>query len=189
MTKKEKVKVFEDELKLIINTEVRSFVMACLEVVPDYVFDDCPSSSSGKYHPVDEMAGDGTIVHSKRVSAVAYDLCRALGCEENRDEIVASAILHDAVKQGLTKSGHTIKTHPELAANELVAKVYTEKFKDKISRNSVVIIYQCIKYHYGLWTSKNIVKPLSEYSPPELCLYLSDYIASKRFVNVDYKMR
>jgi len=186
MELKERLETFKEELTLINKPEIREFVEACIEVSPDYVFEDCPSSSSGKYHPVDELSGDGTVLHTKRVFALAYELSRGFDCEYNRDEICAAALLHDMTKQGLVKSGNTVKDHPQIMA-KLVADVYKEKFQDKLNRESALKIYYAIFYHYGPWSSTEIRKSLREYTPEELCVYISDYIASKRFVHVDHK--
>ena len=188
MELKDRIELFKEELNLIVKKDVRDFVKAVLKAAPDYIFEDCPSSSSGRYHPVDELGPDGNNLHVRKVFAVAYELSRGLDCECNRDEICAAALLHDILKQGIKKSGHTVRDHPQLAA-DLVAEVYKSEFKDKIDRNSVVIIYNAIKYHYGPWTEKSNRKPLKDYSLEELCLYISDYIASKRFIKVDYLRR
>ena len=188
MELKGRLELFKEELNLIAKKDVRDFTKAVLEAAPDYIFEDCPSSSSGRYHPIDELGPDGNNIHVRKVFAVAYELSRGLDCENNRDEICAAALLHDIVKQGVAKSGHTVRNHPQLAA-DLIAEVYKDKFKDKIDRNSVVIIYNAIKYHYGPWTEKSMKKSLKEYSLEELCLYVSDYISSKRFIKVDYLKR
>jgi len=184
ITPEEKVKVFEAELDLIFDSSIKEFTRLCLVAAPDYFYLDCPASSSGKYHPIDELGPSGTILHTKKVFTVAYDLCRGLGCEENRDSILSACIIHDLRKQGLTQSGHTTKNHPKLAA-DLVQEVQdaTCILKDKdynIIRNSV-------GYHYGPWSVGEWKKHISEYAPEELCVYLSDYIASKKTLKVFYK--
>lgn len=186
MELKDRLELFKDELNLITKPEIREFAKACIKASPDYVFVDCPSSSSGAYHPVDELSGDGTVLHTKRVFALAYELSRGIDCEHHRDEICAAALLHDMAKQGLEKFGHTIKNHPQVMA-KLVADVYKEQFKDKFSRESALIIYYGILYHYGPWSGRDIKKPLSEYTPEELCVYVADYVSSKRFVHIDHK--
>jgi len=188
MDYKDRLELFKDELDLISQPEIRAFTEACIEVSPDYVFEDCPSSSSGKYHPIEELGPDGTVLHTKKVFALAYELSRGLDCEHHRDEVCAAALLHDMVKQGLVKSGHTVKNHPKLMA-ELVASVYKEKFQDKLDRDSALIIYYGIFYHYGPWTSESVKKPLSAYTPEELCVYVADYVSSKRFVHVDHERK
>jgi len=188
MELKDRIDLFKQELGLIAKKDVRDFIKAVLEAAPDYIFEDCPSSSSGRYHPIDELGSDGNNIHVRKVFAVAYELSRGLDCEHNRDEICAAALLHDILKQGMEKSGHTVRNHPQLAA-DLIAEVYKTKFKDKIDRNSVVIIYNAVRHHYGPWTEKSVRKSLKDYSLEELCLYISDYISSKRFVKVDYLRR
>lgn len=183
-TQEDKALVFAEELKLIYDTNIREFTRLCIISAPDYFFTDCPASSSGKYHPLDELSWDGTIIHTKKVLTVAYELCRGLGCEERRDEILGACIIHDLRKQGLKRSGHTTKSHPDLGA-KLVEEVY--EATKIINESSFEVIKKCVGYHYGLWSVNPWIKDLSEYTSEELCVYLSDYIASKRCVGVDYK--
>jgi len=185
MDYKDRLLLFKNELKLMSKKDVVAFTKECLRVAPDYVFDDCPSSSSGKFHPVDELAGDGTIIHTKRVFTVAYDYTRAFGCEHHRDEVCAAALLHDMAKQGLEPAGHTVRDHPQIMA-KLIADVYNNGFKDKLNKNSANIIYWAVFYHYGEWTISKYRKPIPEYTMEELAVYSADYIASKRFIKVDH---
>jgi len=180
----EKVKIFENEFVLIFDDSIREFTKLCVLSAPDYFFEDCPASSTGKYHPISELGPDGTIIHTKKVSAVAYELCRGLECENHRDEIVAACIIHDLRKQGLEKCGWTKKNHPALGA-QLVDEVYDATLM--LSTESYGIIRCCVGYHYGPWSTDKWKKPLSSYAPEELCVYLSDYIASKRTIEVDYE--
>ena len=186
MDLKDRLDYFKNELALLTNKDIKDFTKECIRVSPDYVFEDCPSSSSGKYHPVDELSSDGTLIHTKRVFTIAYELARGFGCDHHRDEICAAALLHDMAKQGLESKGHTVKNHPQIMAN-LVAGVYNNGFKDKLSKESANIIYWAIFYHYGPWHSdESTKKSISNYTPEELCVYTSDYVASKRFIKVDY---
>lgn len=180
----EKASTFEKELHLIFDEQIREFTRLCIVSAPDYFFIDCPASSTGKYHPLSELGPDGTILHTKKVFTVAYELCRGLGCEDSRDEILAACLIHDLVKQGWKKSGHTMKTHPKLGA-DLVDRVQTDT--QILSEKSHKLIRNCVGYHYGPWSVNPWKKHLSKYAPEELCVYLSDYIASKRCVEVDYK--
>jgi len=186
MDYEERLEIFKNELELINNNEVRDFACECIKYVPDYIFTDCPSSSSGKYHPIEELGPDGTILHTKKVFALAYELSRALDCEQHRDEICASALLHDMLKQGPKRSGHTVREHPQLMA-KFIADMYTEKFKDRLDRDTALIIYYGVFYHYGPWSSIDIRKPMEKYTLEELAVYLADYVSSKRFVTVDVK--
>jgi len=180
----ERVVMFKPELDLIFDAKIKEFTKFCLMLAPDYFFTDCPASSSGKYHPIDELGADGTLIHTKKVFTVAYALSRALYCEEHRDEILSACIIHDLCKQGMTRTGHTVKEHPELAA-ELVKKVQDDtQFLDQ---ESFDIIHNSVFFHYGPWTVDKDRKDLKLFTPEELCVYLSDYIASKREIDVKYK--
>lgn len=181
---KEREEIFKDELELILDDKIREFTRICLVVAPNYFFEDCPASSSGRYHPLDELSWDGTMIHTKKVFTVAYELCRGMDCEENRDEILSACIIHDLLKQGEKKTGHTTKQHPALAA-DLVEKV--QKDTQMLNKESYEIIRKSVGFHYGLWSNKPWLKKLEHYTPEELCVYLSDYIASKRCVHVEYK--
>lgn len=181
---KEKEEVFKAELDLIGDLTIREFTRLCIVAAPDYYFTDCPASSTGKYHPLNELGADGTIIHTKKVVTVAYDLCRGLNCEGNRDLIISACIIHDLRKQGLTKSGHTTKSHPDLAA-KLVDEV--QEATQMLDQYSYSTIRNCVGFHYGLWSIDPWKKSLDSYSAEELTVYASDYVASKRCVDVDYK--
>jgi len=184
VSREERIKVFEKELDLILEESVRKFTEVCLGVAPDYFFTDCPASSTGRYHPIDELSWDGTILHTKKVVTTAYELCRGLGCEHHRDEIISACIIHDLLKQGREKSGHTTKDHPALAAG-LVDEV--QRDTQMLDEEAYNIIKCCVGFHYGLWSQRPWQKSLDEYTPEELCVYISDYVASKRCVSVDYR--
>jgi len=185
MEPEEKLEIFKEELDLIANSRIKEFTEVCIMESPDYVFEDCPSSSSGKYHPVEELGSDGTILHTKKVFALAYELSRALDVEKYRDEICAGALLHDLMKQGAVKSGHTVREHPQLMAKK-VSDVYNQKFEGRLNKKSFLMIYTSIFFHYGPWTDKSVAKDLKSFSMVELAVYLADYVSSKRFVHVDH---
>lgn len=180
----ERIKIFEKELELIYDDSIREFTKLCLLKAPDYFFTDCPASSTGKYHPLNELGADGTIIHTKKVVTLAYELCRGIGCEDKRDEIISACIVHDLVKQGWTQTHHTHKMHPTFGA-ELVDIV--QKDTQMLSESSFNIIRNCVLYHYGLWSHTSCKKDLDKYTSEELTVYLSDYVASKRCVEVNYK--
>jgi len=176
--------VFNDQLALISDFSIREFTRLCIMSAPDYFFNDCPASSSGKHHPIDELSWDGCIVHTKKVFVVGYTLARGLDIEENRDAILGACLIHDLVKQGVKKTGFTVKNHPKLAA-DLVANVQDNT--QLLDTDAYETIYNGVLLHYGPWSTKAVKKPMSKYSLSELCVYVSDYIASKKFIKVDYK--
>jgi HD superfamily phosphohydrolase YqeK len=184
MNIEQRLEVFKVELEAISDNRIREFTKLCLAEGPDYFFTDCPASSTGKYHPLNEISWDGTMIHTKKVFNVAYALSRGLGIEANRDAILCACIIHDLVKKGLKGSPWTQKNHPQLAA-KLVEQI--QKDTQLLTKEEFDIVYNSIYYHYGPWTTKAVSKPMKNYSLEELCLYVSDYVASKRFVEVQYK--
>ncbi len=184
MTAKEKANTFEKELELILDHNIREFTRLCVVSAPDYFFNDCPASSSGKFHPVNELAGNGTIVHTKKVITLAYELVKGLDCEQSRDEIIAACVIHDLRKQGLVKSGHTLPDHAELAA-QLVDEV--QRDTQMLSDETYDMIRSCVGYHYGLWSIEKWKKPLDKYTLEEYTVYIADFTVSKRFVDINYK--
>ena len=182
----DKIKTFSSELDLIFNKDIKEFTKICLLMAPDYIFFDAAASTSGKYHPLDELCGFGTIIHTKRVVTVGYEMARGLGCDANRDLVISACIIHDLRKQGIEKSGHTVKWHPDLAA-KLVEEVHRDT--KIIANNDYNIIRNCVGYHYGPWSIKPWSKPLERYTSEELCVYLSDYVASKKSLTVKQEDR
>lgn len=180
----DKVKVFAPEIKRIYNSRVREFTRLCVTQAPDYLFIDCPASTSGKYHPVDELGPDGVIIHTKKVFTVAYELCKGTACEGNRDLVLSACIIHDLRKQGIEPSGHTDKRHNEFAVS-LVDEIHRDA--PILDDYQHMIIRNCVGFHYGPWSLDPWLKPIAEYSPEELTVYMSDFVASKRFIHVDYE--
>lgn len=184
MRSKQREELFETELALIVESNVREFTKLCLALAPDYIFTDCPASSTGKYHPLNELSWDGTIIHTKKVFHIAYALTRGLAIESNRDAVLSACIIHDLLKRGKEKTSWTLKNHPRLAA-DLIMEV--QRDTQLLSEEEFQIIHDSVYYHYGPWTTKAFAKPMTEYTLPELCVYISDYIGSKKFLDVQYK--
>jgi hypothetical protein len=187
ITAEEKVEAFSLELERIYDKKVREFTKLCIIHAPDYFFEDCPSSSSGKFHPLDELGSDGVLIHTKKVYTMAYELVKGLACEHNRDLVLAATIIHDLRKQGHEKSGHTDMRHHCAYAAELVDEV--QSATQLLTEEQHNIIRCCVGYHLGPWSNEPWKKPMSEYTPEELTVYISDFTVSKRFVQIDYKRR
>lgn len=185
ITAEEKVNTFEAELKRIYDSSVREFTRLCVLQAPDYIFLDCPSSSTGKYHPLDELGADGTVIHTKKVFTMAYEIVKGLSCEKNRDLVLSASIIHDLRKQGkVSTTGHTQRRHAEYAVN-LIDEV--QEATQLLTNEQHKIIRNCVGYHYGPWSHDPWKKPLSEYTPEEFSVYMSDFVVSKRFIATDYR--
>lgn len=174
----EKLKLFSNELKLIKNFSIKKFVIECLDEAPDYIFINCPSSSTGKYHALDEFGPKGNILHTQRVVHNCDVMARAFGLEgKDKCLVIGSAILHDIVKQGFEQTGHTVNDHAALAA-QLVEKVF-KVTKSKITKEDYEIIRGCIFFHNGIWTPEPDNIPISQFTTHQLCVHMADYSATK----------
>lgn len=183
VSSEEKVEYFDAELKRIFDRKIREFARLCLTQAPDYLFEDCPSSSGGKYHPLDELGSDGTLIHTKKVFTLAYEMVKAMDCEDSRDIVLAASIIHDLRKQGIYASGHTVKDHPDHAAR-LVTEV--QDATQLLTEDQYKMLKNCVGYHYGPWGEGKWSKPMEQYTKEELSLFLSDYVVSKRFIHTDF---
>lgn len=184
ITAEEKVAYFEPELRRIYDNKIREFTRLCLTQCPDYIFEDCPSSSSGKFHPLDELGHDGTLVHIKKVFTMAYEMVKAMDCEDNRDLVLAACIIHDLRKYGTINTGHTLKDHAAHAAN-LVNEV--QEATQLLTDEQYETLRNCVGFHYGPWSEEPWKKSMPEYTSEELALFLSDFVVSKRFIHTDYR--
>lgn len=175
----EKIKMFNKELSMIKTLSIKRFVIECLDEAPDYIFKNCPSSSTGKYHSIDEFSPLGNVLHTKRVVNNCDIMARAFNLKEkDYDLVIGAAILHDMVKQGFEKTGHTVNDHAVLAA-QLVRNVF-KKTKSKINKKDCKIIENCVLFHNGIWSSgEENDKPIDKFTMHELCVHMSDYSATK----------
>jgi len=174
--------MFEEELNLIQDSNIRRFVELCLNHAPEYVFTNCPSSSSGKYHPEDETGGDGCVKHTRRVVKMVILLASGMQDFRQMDEAIAAALIHDLRKQGIEKTGHTVSNHPDLAA----ALVYEVAIAHPgiIPSDVVDSLYLAVGYHYGPWGSGdwacgNFYTDVDRLSK---VVHAADYLASRKEV-------
>lgn len=183
-------RVFEKELNYIDNKLLREFIKECLIKAPKYFY-EIPASSSGKYHPKQDLGVGGLVRHTKAVVQVALDLIR---CEqfwnstESKDEIISACILHDIIKNGFKDCGHTLIEHP-LLANEFIEKVFRES-SDKYNGiwRSKNYIQTLIGSHMGVWNKdkdgREILPEIGNYNPCGLLVHLADYIASRKYIDM-----
>lgn len=181
----DKVKIFEDELNLIKNKEIRSFVEEFLKQVPDYFFITA-ASSTGKYHPQYALGDGGLVRHTKAATRIAYELFRVNFFKYNETEqdiILASLILHDTYKHGLNGSRYTVTEHPTIAANEILnfESNLNSEYKQRIASN--------IASHMGQWNfdykTKKEVLPLPKTGMQNF-VHMCDYLASRKCLEFNF---
>lgn len=185
MELEERIETFNKEISLIENSTVKEFVKEALGLLPDYFF-TIPASSTGKYHPQYALGTGGLVRHTKAAVRIAYELFRIdywNFTQEEQDIMLASLILHDGCKSGLTHSQYTLTEHPLI-----VAKLIREHFfqhGDDI-KNSVA---ECIETHMGQWNkdyrTNAEVLPLPK-TRLQKFVHMCDYLASRKCLELNF---
>jgi len=192
---------FADIVNKIQHIPFKQAVIELVELSPDYI--TCiPSSSTGKYHPADEINESGMVLHVGRCSAIAEEMLR-MDSEDNSAEykyyidiLHAACVLHDIFKNGvvstktnndgikLSKSKYTAKNHPALIYKlicEYEEKVTNEEVKERIRALAILCLF-----HEGRWTTEPSKQLCNKKWLTKATVYLSkmmhlvDYIASRR---------
>lgn len=183
----DKIKVFAEELSYINDKDIRAFAEKCILKTPDYFY-TVPASSTGKYHPEYSLGKGGLIRHTKALVKIAHDLLDLEFFKEmftplETDMIIAAGILHDSFKHGDTMQRYCIANHPVVAADHIL------EWADEDEREFAKIISDLVRSHMGQWctdykTKKEIMpKPQTD---AEKVLHLFDYLASRKFLTVDF---
>ena len=174
------MKEFSAELELIANPKVRAFVQDILDQAPDY-FWKIPSSSTGKHHPPDENVDGGLVIHVKRATRVANDLCRNFDVTgDERDFVLGAVITHDICKNGYPgNTGYTTSGHGSLWI-QVVNKIRSSD--EILSSKMITTIGRLVATHMGKWDI-----PYTTYNNRlDLIVQISDYVSSRDYIIVDY---
>ena len=167
-------KVFETELSLIANNEIRNLVVQVLQLAPRY-FWEAPSSTSGKHHPRDENKPGGKVLHIKRTVYLAYQLARMENLWElERDLLLAAMVIHDIYCRGTDDipSQKTDTSHPLLVRRK-TAHLAGAPYYDNVM--------SIVEAHMGRWG------PVIPKSKLQWLAYTADYISSRREVTIDVR--
>ena len=169
--------MFEYELNLIKNEEIRKTTEELLKGVPEY-FWHVPASSSGKYHPMYALGEGGLVRHTKAAVRFAEHLFALHDFMQiEKDYIVAALLLHDTFKQGKDE-GHTVHEHPLLAAQ------YVRENADEEYASEVCPL---IEKHMGQWTTSQYSSVVLEEPEDELEKFVHECasLASRRGIEVE----
>lgn len=181
--------MFEKELQLIQDKDVRDIAEQGVKLIPDFFF-SLPASSSGKYHPNYALGDGGLYRHVQAAVMICEELLRLemfKFSEIEKDIIRASLILHDGWKQGLVRDGHTIFEHPLVASNALKDGITVVG----LSNSYLDLICGNIETHMGQWNTgykgeNPLPKPQSQM---QKFVHLCDYIASRKALEVNFSVR
>jgi hypothetical protein len=188
MEKTQKIKAFEEELKFIVNPQIKLFAETTIGSLPDYFF-EVPASSTGKYHPSYSLGIGGLLRHTRAAVRIAVELSRIEWWNFTPDEmdlILVSLILHDGWKSGLPKQEFSVADHPNVAVFAL--KQQTD-LQTLITPEQFEFVTDNIKAHMGQWnrdwkTKQEIMeKPKTKY---QKFVHLCDYIASRKSLEMNF---
>ena len=192
------IELFKETLEGIRNTDFRDdiryiYIYEC----PHYI-EESPSSTTGKYHPIDEINKEGMLIHIKRCLVVKDELLRMWGFDKDskEDDILTGAcLLHDMYKFGLENSKQTVSEHPILIFDAIWSYIETAKNKEYLEACS----YACL-LHSGIWSPKEAYEKLQKTHKSYICpdgkhdviplareygnkMHLIDYVASRRNIS------
>lgn len=155
--------IYDEEIR---DSVIRTFMRGC----PDSFWEN-PSSSSGKYHSVDERGKHGNWIHTKRVFAEYCNISESwveldVITPEQKEEGKAAALVHDMMKYGWPSEGndHTVNNHDKVAAE---VAMHIGNMRDNVVR--------LIATHMGSWGSG----PNPE-TPQEILLHTADKSAARK---------
>ncbi len=173
--------LFGRELRLIENPYIRGTAEAIVVAAPAHAA-IVPSSSTGKYHPVDEFARGGNVLHARRVVALARHLARARNIVgRDLDVLTGAGVIHDLAQYGWEseRSEHSLANHEELLASSTEHLAGLPYYGDLVGT---------ARRHAGNWG------PPDEYSSGSTStnvwllgdtLHLADYLASRRELMIE----
>lgn len=184
--------LMREEIDKLQDSENRRFANTLLNRLPEYFF-SVPASSSGKYHPQNDLGTGGLVRHSISVARMLDHLLEPDGYfefdNEQQDLLKIAALFHDCMKSGTQKEyeedEHTKFLHPLYAANF----VMTTAIKSGFPYEKALFIYDAIIAHMGQWnTSNNEIgsKLPTPVSPGQKVLHLADYLASRKDINMEF---
>ena len=178
-----------DEIDTIKDIDNRKFALILLSKVPDYFF-SVPASSSGKYHPKNDLGEGGLVRHSISVARMLDHLLEPYGYfdfnEEQKDLLKIAALFHDCMKFGTQeeyeKGKHTKFLHPLYAANFIMTVAITNSY----SYEKALFIYNAVIAHMGQWNTNATGELPIPMTPNQKILHLSDYLASRKDINMEF---
>jgi len=178
--------IFKKDIEKIQNKDLSQVVNRILDKCPDYIA-TIASSSTGKYHPPDEICEQGMIIHIKRCLGLVDQVCRMFNFEQReRDILIASCILHDVLKNGDPPENHTVDNHAKLMYDK-IGSIYNSL---PIPENEILdgLIFDlrfCVLLHGGRWSTPEETKEYTEwanFTNKKLikAMHLIDFFASRR---------
>ena len=175
------IKLFEREINLIVNEDLRMAVKSYMEeATPDYFWTD-GASSSGKYHPQFSQGIGGLVRHTKAVVMFAEELLKmssyAYMREEYKDYVISACILHDTCKYGIGE--YDKKEYKNHARN--ASKAFAEYAEQVMDYKPSEFLLNAMASHMGQWSTEKEDRPFTNI---DRCVHMADYMASRSFIDI-----
>ncbi len=182
--------MMEDEINTLSIDDIKEFGLALLDTIPEYFF-NVPASSSGKFHPKNDLGEGGLVRHSITVRRMLRHILEPNGYYDftvrEIELLELAALFHDSFKSGTQEEYeeniHTKFLHPVLAANHILM----ESVKKRFDYDSASFMASAIMSHMGQWNTcwrEAGTLPLPK-TPAQKALHLADYLASRTDINMD----
>ena len=176
------IKLFEREINLIVDEELRMAVKSYMEeATPDYFWTD-GASSSGKYHPQFSHGIGGLVRHTKAVVMFAEELLRmssyAYMKDEYKDFVIAACIIHDTIKYGWGKEIDKGE-YANHASN--AAQSFADFCLNNTNYEPHYLLLQAVRSHMGQWSTDKEDRP---FTSVDRCVHMADYMASRSCIDI-----
>lgn len=174
------IKLFERELNLIIDEDLKMLTKAYLdEATPDYFWTD-GASSSGKYHPKFSQGYGGLVRHTKAVVMFAEELLRmssyAYMKEEYKDYVIVACLVHDTAKYGIKEF-----CKDEYCNHARNASIAFAEFAHDCGCLVSEMLLNAVAAHMGQWSTNKEDRP---FTSVDRCVHMADYMASRSFIDI-----
>lgn len=146
--------IFREELDAFNDKRFMTAVENVMAKLPDTILER-PASTTGKYHPNDELGSNGMIIHIKRACAMVPDAARKYQFSRYGEDVLrAGCLLHDAFKFGEPPTEHTVTEHPYLIYRELEYGQYMNFGDNPLVLDWLRDVALACAHHEGVWTTE-----------------------------------
>lgn len=177
-----KSKLFEREIQLIQDEELRDFVRWFFDAKVGDWFWEVGASSSGKYHPIFSQGKGGLVRHSRSVALICEELLRmntyAFMRDDYKDYARVACLLHDVCKYG---KGNEFDRTNYSKHGAMASDLINEAWVDFFGTPAPELLLMAVRSHMGQWTEDRDDRPFTSL---DRLVHLSDYIASRSFWDI-----
>lgn len=177
-----KIQGLLEEISLIRSQAIQYFVRSMLLRAEE--FWAAPADDRVGVFPEDEYESGGLVLHTKRCVRAVVILADAYGLEENeKDLVIAAAILHDITKAAYSESAYDFDPmHPYtvdafLRSVQADDKIFGDESKSTVmylEEDTIAQIMRLIRCHLGLYSPVPETIPITN---TDMVVHLADLMA------------